>query len=160
MIIYGVLYAPDVDGETLLDMNGLLARVSPKSPPVSRTVLVGIVTETRVFVARDTEKTHMRGSPRIVGMALITGRRLMTGYKGYVDDVAVNELYGGRGIGRHLMEMLIAYARDMGMKHLELTSNPNNPERAAAIKLYESLGFKPHHSRLMRLRFEPVPSKP
>jgi putative acetyltransferase len=45
----------------------------------------------------------------------------------------------GRGIGRHLLQFAIDHARAMGVKRLYLESNT---KAAAAIHLYEELGFR------------------
>jgi len=150
-----ILRQLELDGTTCSDMNDLLEVVSPGKPPVTQRDLLEIVKHTTVFVAYDPEKSHPHGAAKIVGMTLLSERRLMTGYKGYVDDVAVLDGYRGQHIGRRLMHMLIEHARQLGMKSLELTSNPNNPKRRRAIALYESLGFVVADTRVMRSRLAP-----
>ena len=57
---------------------------------------------------------------------------------GHMLGLIVNERYRGRGVGRALLERLIAWARNEGFAHLNLTVFPHN-ERALA--LYRSCGF-------------------
>ena len=157
-IVYGILTPSEIDGETLLELNGLLP---PRSPRVNRQQLVEIVSQTTVFVARDAEKTHLRGAFKIVGMALLSAKRLMSGFKGGLDDVSVSKFYRGNGIRRGLMKAAIAHARKMKMKHLKITVNTSNPEREHVIEIYRSLGFEPQEdTRTLRLRFAPDLANP
>lgn len=75
----------------------------------------------------------------IIGMASIYFVDKMTGVQCFVEDVVVDEEYQGKGLGRKLMEHLIAIARKRKTKCIDLTSNP---KRLAANALYKSLGFK------------------
>jgi GNAT superfamily N-acetyltransferase len=54
--------------------------------------------------------------------------------------MAVTEAYQGRGIGRMLLEAVIAEAREMGASRLYLETNSKLP---SARRLYEAVGF--HH---------------
>ena len=75
---------------------------------------------------------------RIVGMASLVVYPLVTGIRGHVDDVVVDESARGHGCSRALLQRLIEEAERSGVRSLELTSRPS---RAAAIALYESVGF-------------------
>ncbi|WP_314146727.1 GNAT family N-acetyltransferase [uncultured Leifsonia sp.] len=75
---------------------------------------------------------------RIVGMASLVVYPLVTGMRGHVDDVVVDESARGHGCARALLQRLIEEAERNGVRSLELTSRPS---RAAAIALYESVGF-------------------
>lgn len=59
--------------------------------------------------------------------------------EGYIDNVVVHADRRGQGLGRAVMEHVIAIARARGMHTLTLTSNS---ERTAAHSLYNSLGFE------------------
>ena len=58
---------------------------------------------------------------------------------GWIWSVEVYEPFRGSGHGRVLVEQLIAQARAMAMPALQLWVDPDN---AAAITLYVSLGFE------------------
>lgn len=87
-----------------------------------------------VFIVQD-EDAHF------VGMATLVPIPKLTGTDGEVHDVVTDPNHQGKGLGRMLMERLIADARSQGMKKLTLTSNPDNPNRSVARQLYQKLGF-------------------
>lgn len=124
------------------DINNLLRQLTAKHRDYSYDDIQDFLNQDnlRVFAYIDDSAN------KIVGMAVIKiddTRMFTQNYcKGFVGDVIVDENYRGRGIARDLMSHLIDFAMLNGLSNISLTSNPNNPNRAAAIKLYESLGFK------------------
>lgn len=73
----------------------------------------------------------------IIGMATLEIAETLMGTYGYAHDVVVSSDYRGKGLGRMLMEKLIATATELGAKHIDLTSNPTRSTGA----FYLSLGF-------------------
>ena len=61
------------------------------------------------------------------------------GMVGRIEDLVVDNLYRGGGLGRRLMEDLIEIAKKEKLEYLNLTANST---RVAARNLYESLGFQ------------------
>lgn len=59
--------------------------------------------------------------------------------EGDITNVGVLETCQGRGIGRQLVQALIAKTGEKGVPHLHLEVRQSN---VRAIKLYESLGFE------------------
>jgi ribosomal protein S18 acetylase RimI-like enzyme len=68
-----------------------------------------------------------------------------------VEDVFVEESARGSGLGRRLMDAAIDRARERGARRMELDTNDTN---AAAIALYESLGFRNGGDRYYRLHLD------
>lgn len=60
----------------------------------------------------------------------------------WVEDVFVREAARGRGVGQALMGLALDRARRRGCRRAELDVNERN---AAALALYESLGFELSH---------------
>lgn len=56
----------------------------------------------------------------------------------WIEDVYVRDDARGRGIGRELVRVACARARERGARRIELDTSESN---AAAIALYKSLGF-------------------
>jgi ribosomal protein S18 acetylase RimI-like enzyme len=83
----------------------------------------------------------------IVGMATLVTFPLPTGLRGHVDDVVVDEAHRGQGIARKLLDAITQLASSHQLRTLDLSSRPS---RAAAIRLYESVGFERRDSLLMR----------
>jgi ribosomal protein S18 acetylase RimI-like enzyme len=87
---------------------------------------------------------------KIIGMATLVAIPLPSGMRGHVEDVVVDGSMRGRGIARLLLETLTRRATERGLRTLDLTSRPI---RAAALRLYESVGFTRRDTTV--LRYEP-----
>jgi ribosomal protein S18 acetylase RimI-like enzyme len=83
----------------------------------------------------------------IAGMATLVTFPLPSGLRGHLDDVVVDETLRGRGIARKLLDAIILLACSRQLRTLDLSCRPT---RTAAIRLYESVGFKRRESLLMR----------
>ena len=100
---------------------------------------------TELFVAR------VDGA--IVAMATLVNVPLLTGLRGHVEDVVVDDSMRGRGIARRLLQTITRMADERGLRTLDLTSRPS---REAAINLYESVGFRIRETTLLRYSPEPI----
>jgi ribosomal protein S18 acetylase RimI-like enzyme len=78
-------------------------------------------------------------SRRIVGMLCLTVYRVPTGLRSVIEDVVVDEAARGNGLGAALVREAIERARAAGAEGVSLTSNP---QREAANRLYQSMGFQ------------------
>lgn len=56
----------------------------------------------------------------------------------YVEDIAIDKKYRGRGVGRQLIDQAKRWARDGGMPGIMLETQSNN---VGACKFYDSCGF-------------------
>lgn len=86
---------------------------------------------------------------RIIGMALMCQYKVISGDKGWIEDVVVDQEFRGRGIGRKLMNRLLEEAKKKNLSEVLLFSADH---RKAAIGLYTDLGFKRKDSGLYTLR--------
>jgi len=138
-----ILQLKKVNEKTLKEMRELLAQLSP-TLSLSHERLAQTIenSQSAVFVAKDKGK--------IVGTAtMLFCHSLSGGLHGFVEDVVVDEKVRGKGIGKALMEKLIALAKKRGVHHINLTSRP---EREAANHLYQALGFKKRKTNMYRLK--------
>lgn len=85
---------------------------------------------------------------QLIGMASMALYKVISGYKGMVEDVVVDNAYRGKGIGRKLMEKLLAAGKEKDLDEILLFSGHH---RTAAINLYKSLGFVKKDSGLYRM---------
>lgn len=86
-----------------------------------------------LLVARQSEKEDP-----ILGILCLTIYRVPTGLRSIIEDVIVDEDARRQGIGEALMHSAIELAREAGADGVSLTSNP---QREAANKLYQAMGF-------------------
>jgi ribosomal protein S18 acetylase RimI-like enzyme len=89
-----------------------------------------------------------RAAGQVVGSATLLTMVTLVGQFGYVEEVAVDASMRGVGVGRALMEGLVAEARERGLDFVELTSRP---AREAANGLYRSLGFGLRETNVYRM---------
>jgi ribosomal protein S18 acetylase RimI-like enzyme len=86
----------------------------------------------------------------IAGVLTLIIYRVPTGVRARIEDVVVDESMRGQGIGEALVRHALNLARDAGADGASLTSNPN---RKAANRLYQRLGFTPWKTNLYFYRF-------
>lgn len=87
----------------------------------------------------------------IVGMATMITYKVISGHKGMIEDVVVDGTQRGKGIGRKLMEKLMAEGKKLDLDEILLFSGHH---RVPAINLYKSLGFRLKDSGLYRLKLD------
>lgn len=86
---------------------------------------------------------------KIIGIALLAMYKVISGYRGMVEDVVVDVKQRGKGIGRKLMEKLLDEAKNRDLDEILLFTGHH---RTPAINLYKSLGFTLRESGLYNLK--------
>ncbi len=86
---------------------------------------------------------------KLVGMASLATYKVISGYKGMVEDVVVSQEMRGKGIGRKLMVILISEGQKLNLSEILLFSGHH---RKPAIALYKSLGFNLKNSGMYTLK--------
>jgi ribosomal protein S18 acetylase RimI-like enzyme len=145
MIAIQIRRVEALDDKTTAGLARLIPQVSSSAPAVVDS-LVRSLLETRttsIFVAeRDGE---------IVGTASLIVVDSLSGRKGHIEDVAVDESVRRARIGTALMDALVAHARQLGLRHIDLTSRPS---RKAANAFYQSFGFQRRDTNVYRYDLE------
>ena len=128
----------------------LIRQLAPGSTVPTRETLSEIVASpgSRLLVARETD------SGEILGTATVATYRIPTGLRAWVEDVVVDEAARGRGVGEALVRRALMCARELGAQQVDLTSHP---DRAAANRLYQRLGFERRTTNAYRYRFRFLP---
>lgn len=76
---------------------------------------------------------------------------LPTGNRAWIEDVVVDEVARGAGVGELLNRHAIELATQAGARTVDLTSRPS---RAAANRLYQRLGFVTRETTVYRLQLD------
>ena len=79
----------------------------------------------------------------ITGVASLHIIKKLTRTLGFIEDVAVNENYRGKGIGKKLVEKLIGIASEKGCDKTVLNSSEKNSE------FYEKIGFEKNEIQMI-----------
>jgi ribosomal protein S18 acetylase RimI-like enzyme len=119
----------------------LLPQLSARSPVPGRSELARLLESpaTMVLLARDGDA--------IVGTLTLALFPIPTGLRAWIEDVVVDEEARGRGAGEALTREAIRLASAAGARAIDLTSRP---EREAANRLYERLGFRRRETNVYR----------
>lgn len=86
---------------------------------------------------------------QIVGVAVMAEYSVISGRKGWIEDVVVDQANRGKGMGRKLMEFLIAEGRQKGISEILLFTGYH---RKPAQQLYQNLGFQKKESQIYTLK--------
>jgi len=132
-----------VDPELVASLRGLMFQLSPGATPPTDANLEEILDSpaTRLLVARDDEGA-------VVGSLTLVTFRIPTGVGVWIEDVVVDEAARGRGTGEALMREGVELAASTGARRVNLTSTP---DRVAANRLYQRLGFEQRETNVYRL---------
>ena len=89
---------------------------------------------------------------RIIGTLTLVIFRIPSARRAWIEDVVVDEVARGRGVGEALTLAAVELAKQRGAKTVDLTSRRS---RQAAHRLYEKAGF--HLRDTSVYRFGPKP---
>jgi len=122
----------------------LIPQLTDHSPPPIPEALGRMIEspDTHIFFARYPDSTG-----DIVGTAALATFQSPTGIHGWIEDVVVDQNFRHKGIGKALTEACIQKARELGLREVNLTSNPS---RKAANRLYRSMGFIQRETNVYR----------
>lgn len=121
----------------------LVPQLSRSNPPPTTNELGDVVSSpaTDLFIAIDDTGT-------VIGMATLAVFRIPTGLRAWIEDVVVDEAGRGQGVGEALTTGMVARARELGCRTVDLTSRPS---REAANRLYKRAGFELRDTNVYRL---------
>ncbi len=133
--------ATQASEELLAACHRLIPQLSSSAKPMTDSQLAEIVNSesTLMFVARVDNQ--------IVGLLTLAIFRIPTAVRAWIEDVVVDSLARGHGVGEALNLAAITEARRRGAKTVDLTSRPS---REAANKLYKRLGFVERDTNVYR----------
>ncbi|WP_330306623.1 MULTISPECIES: GNAT family N-acetyltransferase [unclassified Streptomyces] len=88
-----------------------------------------------------------RAAGEIVGTLTLVLLPMPSGLRARIEDVVVDVAARGRGVAALLTQEALRMAREAGARTVDLTSRPDRP---AANRLYERLGFQARQSTVYR----------
>jgi len=139
----GVVIEPvsEVTDEVAQALLRLLPQLSRSASPPNRASLDALAAHPAVTVL------VARLDDSIVGTLTLIVFPQLTGVRAWVEDVVVDEAVRGGGVGAALTREAIRLAEQAGARTVDLTSRP---EREAANRLYQNLGFEVRNSKVFR----------
>lgn len=138
------LKADDCSTPLLDSVNTLLAQLSSNFVPLTLAQLTALAHEPRTHI-------YLLYTPQgtLAGTATLCLCHQLTGDKAWVEDVVVDAAQRGKGYARLLLDHLLFQARRHGAATANLTSRP---QRVAANRLYQSLGFELRETNVYKMR--------
>jgi ribosomal protein S18 acetylase RimI-like enzyme len=137
------------------DLVDAVARLIPQlssSPAPGRRELTEIVDSEAAILL-----VVRNGEGVIVGSLTLVLFRVPTGVRAWIEDVVVDEVARGRGIGEALVHAALSRATAAGARSVDLTSRPS---RKSANRLYQRLGFELRTTNVYRRKSDDQPSAP
>jgi ribosomal protein S18 acetylase RimI-like enzyme len=134
---------------TAADAEELTAALQHLVPQLSRSNPPPSLEAVRAMLAHDavTQFVARRDDGSIVGVSTLVAFPIPTAVRGWVEDVIVDEASNNQGIGRSLLDAMVAKAAELGCKTVDLTSRPS---REAANHLYRKAGFEERSTNVYR----------
>jgi len=138
--------AKAVDDALVDAFNRLTPQLSRSNPPPTRDELDEIVRSeaSHLLVARDDDGA-------VLGSLTLVLFRIPTGVRAWIEDVVVDEVARGKGVGEQLNREALRIAKDHGARTVDLTSRPS---REAANRLYQRIGFKQRETNIYRFELD------
>ena len=127
--------------KNLADINGLLAQWSLNGYQIKNIYFKKLLKQSYVF--------GMYDENLLIGTATLIPLHKLSGLKGSIEHVIIDEKYRGQGLGKKLMLNVIAVAKKMQMETLCLTCEP---DRIVANILYQNLGFIKKETNFYQLK--------
>jgi len=133
-----------VDDDLVAAFARLIPQLSSSSPPPTTEQLCELVSNDDVvlFVARV--------DGHIMGTLTLAFYRIPTGLKAWIEDVVVDDLARGKGLGAALNQAALVEAKSRDAKDVSLTSRP---AKEAANRLYQRIGFEARETNVYRYKF-------
>ncbi len=131
-----------IDGQFVIDSQLLLQAENNQI----RYTVIDLTPAKKRYAKEEIDYSTYLGDPtKVIFLAYVDGdiagriilRKNWNKYA-YIEDIAVDEKFRRRGLGRALIDQAIQWARQMGLPGLMLETQSNNVQ---ACRFYESCGF-------------------
>ncbi|MDX3227412.1 GNAT family N-acetyltransferase [Streptomyces sp. ME19-01-6] len=141
----GVEIIREASQELVDAFDRLLPQLSSTAKPLDYEAIDRMVTcdANTVLVARKPDA--------IIGTLTLVLLPLPSGLRARIEDVVVDSVARGQGVAGLLTREALRLAQEAGARTVDLTSRP---DRAAANRLYERLGFQTRQSTVYRFTID------
>ena len=129
--------------KTLKDLNTLALQISSRKYQMTASHLKSLLKNKNVYLM------GLYDGNKIVGTITLFQAFQITGHKGYLEDLVLDEKYRGRGLGKKLVLHMIKLAKSLKIYNLKLKSEPH---RVAANALYKKLGFETEKANVYNVK--------
>lgn len=148
MATVDVIEATEVTPALVEAFERLVPQLSTSNPPPTADELALIVASPAsiLLLAVDREDDD-----KVLGSLTLAWFRIPTGVRAWIEDVVVDEVARGRGVGESLNRVALERARELGAVTVDLTSRPS---REAANRLYRRIGFVARDTNVYRYSLE------
>lgn len=135
----------NIDEKSVLQLDELLHKLDPQAPALSRTRLESLAGEAdfKLFTASDSDGN-------LAGMLTLTCCQTLSRSKYWIEDVVVDPVCRGKGIGRALVRAAVNFVKEK--KDDSVIYLTSNPSRIAARALYRSEGFEEYETGVFRIK--------
>lgn len=133
----------NVTTKSVEEINKLLPQISSHSVQLTYASLLAVVKDPASIVL------IVKDGATIVGVGVLVMFHDLGGNRGRLEDIVVDEKYRGQGLGEKLVQKLIERAWEEKINRIGLTSKP---DRVAANKLYQKVGFIKQETNVYRLK--------
>ncbi len=132
----------NVTTKSLEEINALIPQLSSTAQQLTYARLLEMVKNERAttLVAKDGQK--------IVGIGMVVIYNVPTEKRAWLEEIIVDESCRGQGLGERISKELIEIAKRERVSRVYLSSGP---QREAANKLYQKLGFEKKETNVYRL---------
>ncbi|MBT8210045.1 MAG: GNAT family N-acetyltransferase [Eudoraea sp.] len=125
-----ILQGSDVTTEMERQISLLMDQLNPQLKPRGLSETITDANNLYILCALEGDE--------VLGMASLAIYQVLSGKKGWIEDVVVDQNYRRKGVARILTEELIRLGRELGLDQLLLYTGAH---RTAAHQLYEACGF-------------------
>ncbi len=139
-----IVLMEDVTNDIVAAFNNLIPQLTHFGLPPTVSALTDMAESDSTYIFLACTQDHQG---QIVGTATLGTFQSPTGTHGWIEDVVVDQDYRHKGIGKALTEACIQKAQEIGLRDVNLTSNPS---RKAANMLYQSMGFIQRETNIYR----------
>ncbi|HEX9973628.1 MAG TPA: GNAT family N-acetyltransferase [bacterium] len=125
--------AKDLNKIDIRGMNRLLSQLDDNCERIK-------LNDIQEIISRDSLNLYLvHEDNQLAGFGILVWYKIITGFKGWIEDVVIDQAFRGRRMGKILLLKMIEDGVKLGLEAVYLTSRP---ERIIANKLYQSLGFE------------------